>query len=69
MTGLLLLANEKGNSYDLILAIVNRLTKMVYYKLVKVIIDAPKLTKVIIDVARAANRKSTREWKSVWPVW
>ena len=32
------------------LVIVDRLTKMVHYKLVKVTIDAPGLAKVIIDV-------------------
>ena len=41
---------RKGDSYDSILVIVNRLTKMVYYEPVKVIIDAPGLFKVIIDV-------------------
>lgn len=34
----------------MILVIVNRLTKMVYYKPVKVTIDTLGLTKVIIDV-------------------
>ena len=50
VTGLPLSVNWKGNNYDLILVIVNRLTKMVYYKPVKVTIDAPRLAKVIIDV-------------------
>ena len=40
----------KGNSYDSILVIVDRLTKMVHYELVKVTIDAPGLAEVIIDV-------------------
>ena len=40
----------KGNNYDLILVIINRLTEMVHYKLVKVTIDAPGLAKVNIDV-------------------
>ena len=35
MTGLTLIANWKSNSYDLILVIVDYLTKMVYYKPVK----------------------------------
>ena len=50
VTGLLLSANWKGNSYNSILVIVNRLTKMVHYEPVKVTIDAPELAKVIIDV-------------------
>ena len=40
----------KGKSYDLILVIINRLTKMVNYKPVKITIDAPGFAKVIIDV-------------------
>ncbi len=50
VTSLLILANWKGYSYDLILVIVDRLTKMVYYKPLKVMIDAPGLAEVIIDV-------------------
>ena len=50
VTSLPLSADWKGDSYDSILVIVNRLTKMVYYKPVKVTIDAPGLAKVIIDV-------------------
>ncbi len=48
ITGLLISADWKGNSYDSILVIVDRLTKMVYYKPVKVMIDAPSLAEVII---------------------
>ena len=40
----------KGDSYDFILVIVNRLTKMVHYKPVKITLDAPGLAEVIIDV-------------------
>ena len=40
----------KANSYNSILVIVNRLIKMVHYKPVKIIINTPKLAKVIIDV-------------------
>ena len=40
----------KGDSYDSILVIVNRLTKMVYYKPIKVTIDAPGLAEVIINI-------------------
>ncbi len=43
-------ANWKGDSYDLILVIVDRPTKMVYYKPVKVMIDAPGLAEVIINM-------------------
>ena len=48
--GLPIWTDWKGDSYDSILVIVNRLTKMVHYKLVKVTINAPGLAKVIINV-------------------
>ena len=50
MTGLPLSSDWKGDSYDSILVIVDRLTKIVHYKLVKVTINAPGLAEVIIDV-------------------
>ena len=50
VTGLPISTNWKGESYDSILVIVDRLTKMVYYEPVKVIIDAPGLAEVILDV-------------------
>ena len=50
VTGLPLFADWKGDSYDLILVIVDRLTKMVHYKPVKVNIDALGLAEVIIDM-------------------
>lgn len=50
MTSLPLSADWKGNNYNSILIIVDRLTKMVYYEQVKVTIDALGLAKVIIDV-------------------
>ena len=50
VTGLPLSADWKGDNYDSILVIINRLIKMVHYKPVKVTIDAPRLTEVIIDV-------------------
>ncbi len=50
VTGLPILADCKGDSYDSILVIVDRLTKMVYYEPVKVTIDASGLAEVIIDV-------------------
>ena len=50
VTGLLISTNWKGESYDSILVIVNRLTKMVHYEPVKITIDAPGLAEVIIDI-------------------
>ena len=50
VTGLPISTDWKGDSYDSILVIVDRLTKMVHYKPVKVTIDAPGLAEVIIDV-------------------
>ena len=50
VTGLPLSADWKGDSYDSILVIVNRLTKMVHYKPVKVTIDASGLPEVIINI-------------------
>ncbi len=50
VTGFLISADWKGDSYDSILAIVDRFTKMVYYEPVKVIINVPGLAEVIINV-------------------
>ena len=50
VTGLPISTDWKGDNYDSILVIVDWLTKMVYYKPVKVTIDAPGLAEVIIDV-------------------
>ena len=50
VTGLPILTDWKGDSYDSILVIVDRLTKMVHYQPVQVTIDAPKLAEVILDV-------------------
>ena len=50
VTGLPVLTDWKGDSYDSILVIVDQLTKMVYYELVKVTINAPGLAEVIINV-------------------
>ena len=50
VTGLPVLTDWKGESYDSILVIVDRLTKMVHYEPVKITIDAPGLAEVIIDV-------------------
>lgn len=48
--GLSVSINQKIETYDSILVIVNRLTKIVYYKLVKFTINASGLAKVIFDV-------------------
>ncbi len=48
VTGLLISTNWKGETYDLILVIIDRLTKMVYYEPVKMTIDALALAEVII---------------------
>ena len=50
VTGLPISTDWKSDSYDSILVIVDRLTKMMYYKLGKVIIDAPGLGEIILDV-------------------
>ena len=50
VTSLTLSADWKSDSYDSILVIVDRLTKMVYYEPIKVTIDALGLAEVIIDV-------------------
>ena len=42
--------NWKGDSYDSILVIIDWLTKMVHYKLVKVTINAPGLAEVNLDM-------------------
>ncbi len=50
VTGFPISANRKSDSYDSILVIVDQLTKMVYYKPIKITINTPGLAKVIIDV-------------------
>ncbi len=50
VTGLPISANWKGDSYNLILVIVDRLTKMVHYILVKVTINTPGLAEVTINM-------------------
>ena len=50
VTGLPVLTDWKGKSYDSILVIVDRLTKMVHYEPLKITINAPGLAEVIIDV-------------------
>ena len=48
--GLLILTDWKGDSYNSILVIIDWLMKMVYYKPVKVTIDAPDLAEIIINM-------------------
>lgn len=43
-------ANKKDDSYNLILVIVDQLTEMICYELVKVIIDILDLVKLIINM-------------------
>ena len=50
VTGLPILADWIDDSYDSILVIIDRLTKMVYYVLVKITIDVLGLAKIIIDI-------------------
>ena len=50
VTGLPISTDWKGDNYNSILVIVDRLTKMVYYKPVNVTIYAPELAEVILDV-------------------
>ncbi len=50
ITDLPISADWKNDSYNSILVIVDRLTKMVYYELVKVTINVPGLVKMIIDM-------------------
>lgn len=50
VTRLPLSTDWKGETYGSILVIVDQLTKIVQYKPVKIIIDAPSLSEVIIDV-------------------
>lgn len=50
MTRLPISTNSKEESYNFILVILDQLTKIVYYKLVKVTIDAMGLAEVILDV-------------------
>ena len=50
VTGLPISTNWKGDSYDSILVIVDRLTKMAHCGSVKVIINTPGLAEVILDM-------------------
>lgn len=50
VTGLPVSTNLKSETYNSILVIVDRLTKMLYYELVMITIDALGLAKVITDI-------------------
>ena len=50
VTGLPISTDWKGESYDSILVIIDRLIKMVHYEPVKVTIDVPSPAEVIIYV-------------------
>ena len=50
VTGLPISTNWKGESYNSILVIIDRLTKMIHYEPVKIIINAPGFAEVIINV-------------------
>ena len=50
VTSLPISTSYKKDSYDSIFIIVDLLTKMVYYKTVKIIINAPGLAEVIINM-------------------
>ena len=50
VTSLPLFADWKGNNYNLILVIVDQLTKIIYYELVKDTINALGLAGIILDI-------------------
>lgn len=52
VTGFLILADKKDESYNSILVIVNRLTKIIYYELVKITIKVLGQAKVIINIVK-----------------
>ncbi len=58
VTNLPISSNWKGDSYNSILVIIDQLIKIVHYKLVKVMIDAPGLAEVIINVIVHHHRVS-----------
>ncbi len=49
VTGLPVSTNWKGKTYDSILVIVDRLTKMIHYEPIKVTINTPALAEVFIE--------------------
>lgn len=78
ITSLPISTNWKEEIYDFILVIVDWLTKMIYYKSVKITIDILSFGEVIIDVivkhhdlfdSIATNKGflfSSKSWLSIW---
>ena len=69
VTGLPLSSDWKDDSYNLIFVIVDRLTKMVYYKPVKVTINTLELAEVIIDMVvqhHGLLDSIISDWKSIF---
>lgn len=56
VTGLPISTDWKGENYNFILVIIYRLTKIIHYKLLKVIINTPSLLIVILVVVRQYYR-------------
>lgn len=50
ITGLPISTNQKDKSYNSILIIINQFPKMIYYELVKITINAPRLAKVLFKI-------------------
>lgn len=50
MTDFLFLIDYKGNSYNLILIIIDYLTKIVDYTVVRTMINTTRFTKIIINI-------------------
>ena len=56
VTDLSILVDWKNDNYDLILVIVDQLTKMIYYIPIKITINAQNLAKMIINVMVCHHR-------------
>lgn len=56
VTRLPVLSNWKSETYDLILVIINRLTKIVYYNVIKIRIDTFNFAKLFLDVIKEHHR-------------
>lgn len=50
VTGLFVSLNWKSETYNSVLVIIDQLTKMVHYELVKIVIDSMRLVEVIINI-------------------
>lgn len=63
------LSHIKGDSFNPILVIVDQVTKMVYYKSIKVIIDVSDLAKVIINMVirhHGVPQSIITDWRSLF---